>query len=352
MQETYWQKRLAEPKGWVEYNPNETFVIHVQWVVANRAAADEMLAALHRCAEATLRDAPPVVSYFFRISHDQRLAESMKKAVATIGDHPQYKKKYKLAAMNMPLQLITAGCERDGLSPAPFHEGWPSDTAMTAERAAQVGFDPVVLDCTEIYLDNRAFFNHSASMDYQDAYWVLMQPYRSLASHVVVAGSPSAGVWDRVLEPSLKARRAEGDERLVLCQPHWRHVSTTSKYVLLDLDFDDAEAANQFVAAADAPYKCVFASAEASSYRVLMPVLLPGGSAGDFPDVSKAVGRAVVFGGGGDDDECAGLRVSGRIDVVAATAGAASFVAGFGVCERVGELIPDPSVEYQGEEKL
>ena len=92
MQETYWQKRLAEPKGWVEYNPNETFVIHVQWVVANRAAADEMLAALHRCAEATLRDAPPVVSYFFRISHDQRLAESMKKAVATIGDHPQYKK--------------------------------------------------------------------------------------------------------------------------------------------------------------------------------------------------------------------------------------------------------------------
>ena len=76
MQETYWQKRLAEPKGWVEYNPNETFVIHVQWVVANRAAADEMLAALHRCAEATLRDAPPVVSYFFRISHDQRLAES------------------------------------------------------------------------------------------------------------------------------------------------------------------------------------------------------------------------------------------------------------------------------------
>ena len=94
MPETYWQKRLAEPKGWVEYNPNEAFVIHVQWVVANRAAADEMLAALRRCAEATLRDAPPVVSYFFRISHDQRLAESMKKAVATIGDHPQYKKKY------------------------------------------------------------------------------------------------------------------------------------------------------------------------------------------------------------------------------------------------------------------
>ena len=160
---------------------------------------------------------------------------------------------------------------------------------MTAERAAQVGFDPVVLDCTEIYLDNRAFFNHSASMDYQDAYWVLMQPYRSLASHVVVAGSPSAGVWDRVLEPSLKARRAEGDERLVLCQHQWRHVSTTSKYVLLDLDFDDAEAANQFVAAADA-YKCVFASAEASSYRVLMPVLLPGGSAGDFPDASRSRG--------------------------------------------------------------
>ena len=70
MQETYWQKRLREPKGWVEYNPNESFAIHVQWVVANRVAADEMLAALNRCAEATLRDAPPVVSYFFRISHD------------------------------------------------------------------------------------------------------------------------------------------------------------------------------------------------------------------------------------------------------------------------------------------
>ena len=323
----------------------------MQWVVANRAAADEMLAALHRCAEATLRDAPPVVSYFFRISHDQRLAESMKKAVATIGDHPQYKKKYKLAAMNMPLQLITAGCERDGLSPAPFHESWPSDTAMTAERAAKLGFDPVVLDCTEIYLDNRAFFNHAASLDYQDAYSVLMQPYRSLASHVVVAGSPSAGVWDRVLEPSLKARRAEGHERLVLCQSHWRHA--TSKYVLLDLDFDDAAAANQFVDAVDAPYKCVFASAEASSYRVLMPVLLPDGSADGFPDVSKATGRAVVFGGGDDDDaECAGLRVSGRIDVVAATASAAPYVAGYGMCRRAGELTPDSAVEYQGEEML
>ena len=61
---------------------------------------------------------------------------------------------------------------------------------------------------------------------------------------------------------------------------------------------------------------------------------------------------AVVFGSGDDEDECAGLRVGGRIEVVAATAGAASFVAGYDVCERVGELIPDPSVEYQGEEKL
>ena len=52
MQETYWQKRLAEPKGWVEYNPKETFVIHVQWVVANRVVAGEMLAALRRCAAA------------------------------------------------------------------------------------------------------------------------------------------------------------------------------------------------------------------------------------------------------------------------------------------------------------
>ncbi len=190
-------------------------------------------------------------------------------------------------------------------------------------------------------------------MDYQEAYSVLMQPYRSLATHVVVAGSASAGVWDRVLEPSLKARRAEGDERLVLCEPLWQHVSTTSKYVLLDLDFDDAASANQFVAAVDAPYKCLFASAEASSYRVLMPVLLPSGSAGDFPDVSKAAGRAVVFGGGSDDDECAALRDSGRIDVVAATGSAVSFdVAGYGVCGRAGELIPDPSVQYQDEERL
>ena len=140
---------------------------------------------------------------------------------------------------------------------------------------------------------------------------------------------------------------------MVLCQPQWRHVSTSSKYVLLDLDFDDAEAANQFVAAVDAPYKCVFASAEASSYRVLMPVLLPSGSAREFPEiVSNAAGRAVVFGGGDDDDECAGLRVGGRIEVVAATAGAASFVAGYGLCERASELTPDPSVEYQGEDKL
>ena len=218
---TAWDKRLAETKGFVEYNPAESFVIHVQWVVANRTCAHEMLTALAQCARATLRDAPPVLCYCFRISHDQRLALALKNRVQTAGDHPQLAKKFKMADMNMPWSVIAATCDREGISSVPFRGGgggedddvWTKETPMTPERAQLLGFDPVVLDCTEIYLDNRAFSNHALSKDYLAAYSaVLLQPFRSLEVHTAVAGTPTIGIWNRVLEPMLKARRCAQEE--------------------------------------------------------------------------------------------------------------------------------------------
>jgi hypothetical protein len=161
---------------------------------------------------------------------------------------------------------------------------------MTPERAKLLGFDPVVLDCTEIYLDNRAFSNHAMSKDYLNAYSTLMQPFRSLEVHTVVAGTPTIGIWNRVLEPMLKARRAAGPERLVLQQAH--HVrsdfatntlsSSCHCHLLFDVNVTNVQVAEFFVSSIpNSPYYCLFQLPEISSssssttavgYRLIMPV--------------------------------------------------------------------------------
>jgi hypothetical protein len=332
---TAWDKRLAETKGFVEYNPAESFVIHVQWVVANPACAHEMLQALAKCARATLRDAPPVLCYCFRISHDQRLAVALKNRVQTAGDHPQLAKKFKMADMNMPLSVIAAMCDREGISSVPFRQAedegqdggggcWTKDTPMTPERAALLGFDPVVLDCTEIYLDNRAFSNHALSKDYLNAYATLMQPFRSLEVHAVVSGTPTIGIWNRVLEPMLHARRAQEPEpeRLSL-QPHVfadfaaasMTTSSSCDYLHLDVNVTTVQVAEDLIASIpNSPYHCLFQLPESSStvgggvgggYRLIMPVAVA--------DVDKIRDVLVAGQAAAVDESAAAALVCGRI---------------------------------------
>jgi hypothetical protein len=103
MIKTKWQQILDSPKGCFEYNPNQTFCLHVYWIVRSPSAAKEMLEKGFRpCAEATLRDSPTTITYFFRISRDQRLAQEFKTQIKTISQHPHYQPCFKSIKMGLP----------------------------------------------------------------------------------------------------------------------------------------------------------------------------------------------------------------------------------------------------------
>lgn len=200
-------KQNVGQKKKVTYHPDESYLIHVQWIVLNKKVAIEMIEGLRKCANATHRDTPPVLCYFFRISHDQSLATKMKEDVKTIEQHPHYIKAYRMLGMNMDQSTLIAKCEREGISPIPLIQNWPRDEPI-APHADELQFDPVVIDLTELYLDNRSFIDHVGSKDYMDGYSVLMSAHRSLQPYSSVTGTPTVNAWEKILEPVLKARRA------------------------------------------------------------------------------------------------------------------------------------------------
>lgn len=69
------QARFEAAKGFLEYNPNQTFCLQVFWIVRSPTAAQEMMQSFSKCAAACARDTPTTVMYYFRISKDQRLAD-------------------------------------------------------------------------------------------------------------------------------------------------------------------------------------------------------------------------------------------------------------------------------------
>lgn len=249
MTETDNSKRWSRDKGYVSFHPEERFLIHVQWIVSNMQVAHEMMEGLRTCAKATHRDTPPVICYFFRISHDQTLAQELKKNVKTVSQHPHYAKAYKMMDMNMTREFVISKCQREGISPVPFEENWPRNEPMDA-HAAELQFDPVVIDLTELYLDSRSFVDHACSRDYMEGYSILMAPHRSLQPYTSVLGTPTDAVWNSVLEPILKARRVDvsssGEimgELLAIDIPVRHQVLTTpsqtsteQSYVFFDLD--------------------------------------------------------------------------------------------------------------------
>ena len=69
----------------------------------------------------------------------------------------------------------------------------------------EIDFEPIVLECTEVYLDDRAFFEHACSKDWMKAYAEIMQPAKSLKATTLCVGKPSDKVWQSTLDPFLNA---------------------------------------------------------------------------------------------------------------------------------------------------
>lgn len=315
--ETDSAKRWAKQKGDITFNPNQSFLIQCQWIVPNLEIAHEMIEGLRKCAVATERDTPSVVCYFFRISHDQSLAHEMRENVRTISQHPHYAKGYKMMDMNMTKEFVISKCQREGISALPFEAEWSRDELIEA-HASEFNFDPVVIDLTELYSDNRSMVDHACSKDYMEGYGVLLTPHRSLQPYTVVAGTPTEGMWSSLLEPILKARRVEVEldslERLFLNIPSNSPPSSQQSpyYVFLDIDVKKEEATKSVVSLfvdklrdeLQAEYQGVVLNQQQSAYRVVQACSLD-----TFVHVVTSSG---ILSAG----DIGGLGVSGRVFIL------------------------------------
>jgi len=201
-------RKPRSEKGHKAFNPNESFCLSVSWILRNPQVAKEMLSeGLQVCAKATQRDTPCVPMYMFRKAYDQSPAEEYAQTIKTIGDHPHYAKIFKSNEMGIPVTFSKVKLSTAGIDAAPLE--WPPSTPFDAEKKAQLGFAPVVMSFTEIYLDARSFFEHADSPDYLSAYGVVMQGHRSLTAKTKCLGTPTDYIFDTVLGPYLQAERVK-----------------------------------------------------------------------------------------------------------------------------------------------
>lgn len=203
MQKSKWQQYLDAPKGCMEYNPNQSFALHVYWVVRSPTAASDMIEkGFAPCSQATLRDTPTTLTYFFRISRDQRLAQNLKDEVKTIGQHPHYQSAFKSIEMGLPRSTVEMKLKLGGIDISPL--SWDPNEPISGHELA-LDFDPIVLECTEVYLDTRSFYEHSMSREWMKYSTEILKASRSLKPTTYSLGNPSADIWEKCLEPSLKA---------------------------------------------------------------------------------------------------------------------------------------------------
>lgn len=187
---------LASPKGTLTYAAGESWLLHVFWECPSLAEARRVLAGLAQCAAATLRDTPCVVTYFFRLSSSNM--DLCAPAPRVVGDVPALREAAKKLAVGVPAAAVSQSLVARGIDVALL--GAAADTALP--EAMQCA--PVALECTEIYLDERAFMEHAGSRDYLDGYGVVMQPsgFHRVPTTVRL-GTPPGSVVDGILESIL-----------------------------------------------------------------------------------------------------------------------------------------------------
>jgi hypothetical protein len=196
------ERLIAEPKGKTEHARGEACMLHVFWEVPSAAAARELLAALRGCAVATQRDTPCVPTYFFRVSAavDQHALAAARPGARTVGEHPHLGAALKQLRVGMPRAAVRSELVRKGLDPA-----WLDLDAGDALPEPLREQCAVLVECTEIYLDERAFMEHCGSHDYLESYGQVMKPgLQSRRPHTFRLGSPNASLVEKILDPILQ----------------------------------------------------------------------------------------------------------------------------------------------------
>lgn len=188
---------LAAPKGNLVHEPADAFLLHVFWQAPSATAAAELLSGLRQCAAATHRDTPCVPTYFFRISNND--ADLCPPPPRTAGEHPQLAEAHKKLRLGIPRPAVLMNMTKLGLA-ADLLELDPE-----AELPKSLRAQPVALEFTEVYLDERAFMEHAGSRDYLDGHSVVMRPALMYSvPRTVRLGTPPVSMVERILEPILR----------------------------------------------------------------------------------------------------------------------------------------------------
>ena len=216
------ERLIAEPKGKVAYKRGEATLLHVMWQTPSLSAATDLLHCLQRCAIATHRDTPCVPLYFFRVSHCD--TDLMPPAPTTIAQHPQIQAALKRLAVGTPRPAVLADLQRRQIEPSLIDLSPETPLPVILQQT------PVLVECTELYLDESAFFEHAGSRDYLDAYGGVMQPrFMHRQPITLQMGNPTAKLCEQVLEPMLKAVEVELPVRCFL----WRRPTALGESPLL-----------------------------------------------------------------------------------------------------------------------
>ena len=214
MQKTKMQQLFEAPKGFTEYNPNQSFMLQVYWIIRSPKALNEMIEqGFFPCARCTERDTPTTLAYFFRISRDQQLAAQFKETVKKIGDHPHYLSAFKSMNMGIPRPAIEMKLRQGGIDITPL--SWGAEEPISGHEK-EIDFDPVILECTEIYLDNRSFFQHAASQEWMKGHSQITKLGRSLKATTYCIGTPTEDVYQNPLESTYNVIDFIHDERKLI----------------------------------------------------------------------------------------------------------------------------------------
>eukprot|EP00002_Diphylleia_rotans_P035045 TRINITY_DN7599_c0_g1_i1.p1 TRINITY_DN7599_c0_g1~~TRINITY_DN7599_c0_g1_i1.p1 ORF type:complete len:415 (+),score=70.29 TRINITY_DN7599_c0_g1_i1:70-1314(+) len=254
------QELFDAPKGCTTHHAGEAFALHVAWIAPHAAAADELLDALAACAHATARDTPCVPTYLFRRSpmddewptadddngddneeEREELAKSVPIRTPTrLGELPAIAEAHRKLSRGIPAPAVRAELSRRRLDPALLDAGL--DAPIPEELARQIR--PVVLEMTEIYLDEAAFMQHAHSPDYLAAYGRVMNLALMYAPPITLRlGTPAASLVTKILEPILKERvvpRGPGELlfRAPPLDPNLSTATVAGALFVLDRDLD------------------------------------------------------------------------------------------------------------------
>mmetsp|Transcript_1531 Transcript_1531/g.2333 ORF Transcript_1531/g.2333 Transcript_1531/m.2333 type:complete len:347 (-) Transcript_1531:58-1098(-) len=225
--DTALQRLINAPKGHLDAKHGESFILHVFWEAPSINAARTLLEALRQCAAATHRDTPCVPTYCFRISDIG--ADLCSASARTVGDHPAVRDAKRKLQMGVPAPAVRADLVRRGLDPALVD----LENASMLPEALQTS--PVMVEFTELYLDERAFNEHVGSRDYLDAYGTVIQPSLQNKTPITIRlGTPTSSLVDKILESFLHERVVELEEGCMI----WKTPETRSEHpLLMSLEF-------------------------------------------------------------------------------------------------------------------